>query len=405
MTNITVNDRSQYGKAAEAGEIRTTEGKKVILPEIHRWDGSTMVSVERPLAVIRRKVEAWQPEDVLKPLDQFVVAWAEQDKAVQTDAGSVIAAMRHLAGNGHSVMTEHAVKQACAIAGAPFAYLRSLPSTLATACLQQSQKQLIEAGKIKGLYTQRQIRDTQTGQVVTRALVSDKYADLDSLPLVEALCDVLDGTPAHVAGFRHDATGLDLRVIIPGSQQVVDRGDVVYTGIHVRDNEVGAGSVSIAGLVYELACANGMVAPGKVQAGYTLRHVGNKDRLRQYVREALESAKGDAAKLVNAFNEALQVKLEAPALSIEALSAEGMTRAQLDAIMAAYLEDTHASLFGVTRAVTRAAQAFEPDTRFEMEQLGSRLVLSAPKHIITPPERQEGEAAGIYLRRRSVGRN
>ena len=384
---------------ANTGEIVTTTGNKVKLPGIRPWDG-TITAPEKALGKIQKMVEAWKPVDIIKPLEQFLVAWAKPEEAATTDAGQVVAALRHLAGDQHSGITEHAVRQVCQIAGAPYAYLRGLPTTLATACLQTSQKQALgEGGKV---YTLRQITDTKTGQQVTRSVVSDKYADLDCYPLVQALCEVLDGTTAHVAAFRHDAEGMDMRIIIPGTQQVVDRGDTVYTGIHLRNNEVGGGAVSIAGLVYELSCTNGLVAPGKTTAGYTLRHVGNKDRLIQYVREALESAKGDAHRLVTAFNEALQVKLESPALSIEALSAEGMSRTQLDAILDAYLEDTHASLFGVTRAVTRAAQAFAPDTRFEMEQLGAQLVLSAPRHIITPPERQEGEAAGIYLRK---GRN
>ena len=97
-------------------------------------------------------------------------------------------------------------------------------------------------------------------QGVVRAVVSDKFKTFDNSDLLESALPQLIDSPAQwqvVTGSVTDRR-LYLRLksnAITGQAAV---GDIMANGIMLSNSEVGMGSVSVAQLVWTLACLNGM---------------------------------------------------------------------------------------------------------------------------------------------------
>ena len=95
---------------------------------------------------------------------------------------------------------------------------------------------------------------------IVRAVVSDKFKTFDNINLLESALPQLIESPAQwqvVTGSVTDRR-LYLRLksnSITGEAAV---GDVMANGIMLSNSEVGMGSVSVAQLVWTLACLNGM---------------------------------------------------------------------------------------------------------------------------------------------------
>ena len=231
---------------------------------------------------------------------------------------------------------------------------------------------------IQNCYDKDVLMRVQDGNRV-RGLLSMEYQPFDNLELLQALAPFI-GPDAVIRWDYSDDRVLHLQVTFPRTTAEVKVGDVVQTGLHITNSEVGVRAVTIAALVYRLKCTNGMVGGGENGGFYRFRHTGDGDRLRDGIQGAIESANLTTTRLVEQFKAAVNKQIDDPATYLETLAKNkdnNMTQEAFKAALNAYLAEPDPSLYGVTNAITRAAHTnYTGEQRFEMERLGAR-VLSA----------------------------
>jgi hypothetical protein len=208
-----------------------------------------------------------------------------------------------------------------------------------------------------------------------RALMSSDYEPFDNLELLQAIEPYCQDAEVKWA-FDDDLT-THISVVWPKTQEVIRVGDVVQRGIHISNSEVGMRSVTVAAYVYRLKCSNGAIGGGEGGGMYRFRHVGDSDRLRDQVKAAIESTHLESTKILAQFKASLEKAIEDPFNYMERVAKDktnDMTQEQFKAAMDAFLIEPESNLFGVTNAITRAAQKFEGETRFDMERLGTKVL-------------------------------
>ena len=116
-----------------------------------------------------------------------------------------------------------------------------------------------------------------------RAFLSNRYRPLDNLQLLQAVLPVLLGHGRFANNLEMvvrscevtesrlylKVTAKNLTARINGSRQ----GDVVEAGICLTNSEVGLGTLRIEGLIFFLACVNGMIAADSTMRKY---HIGRR---------------------------------------------------------------------------------------------------------------------------------
>jgi hypothetical protein len=110
---------------------------------------------------------------------------------------------------------------------------------------------------------------------------------------------------------------------------------------------------------------------------YRFRHVGDSDKLRDQVKAAIETTHLESTKIIAQFKASLDKAIADPFSYMEKVAKDktnDMTQEQFKAAMDAYLLEPEANLYGVTNAITRAAQTFSGETRFDMERLGAKVL-------------------------------
>jgi len=215
---------------------------------------------------------------------------------------------------------------------------------------------------------------TQDGNQA-RALLSSQFEpfdDLELLTILEPFC-----ADAAVKWYFSDEATLHVSVTWPKTEEEVKVGDVVQRGIHISNSEVGVRSVTVAGYVYRLKCKNGMVGGGEGGGMRRFRHVGGSDKLRDQVNAAIEETFLESQKMLTQFKASLEKAVEDPYNYLERVAKDktnDMTQEEFKAAMDAFMLAPDPNLYGVTNAITSAAQGFQGDQRYDMERLGAKVL-------------------------------
>jgi hypothetical protein len=276
-------------------------------------------------------------------------------------------------------LRELAFSQLCAKAGAPAPYVRALPAKLQVALVNW------------GLGHEPQNALLRLADNEVRAIVSERYAAIDDTFLLEVVDDVLKS-----AGYRDDAlvraaaTGPHtlLRITVPAFGVAVKRDDIIEWGLDLANSELGLRSVQVTPITHRLVCTNGMRA-WKSEAGLRMRHVGDADRLRDQLRDAVPvafaEAKGDIARWVKATELLIDNALE----EIEGLRAFGLSTGEVQSIGRTLAVDegmlaspshdlpkalrTSTSVFALANAITATArERTDVASRLNLESIGHR---------------------------------
>jgi hypothetical protein len=260
----------------------------------------------------------------------------------------------------------------CTRLGAPAEFIRDkLPAPLQLATLNY----LMAQGEKPGTAMLR-LRGNEIG-----AIVSEKYAPLDAVELVDTLRaalirhDLLDSVRV-----RSVATGVTdvLRLVLPGESVPVKVGDVSMVGIDVSSSSFGRSAVHVRGTVIRLVCQNGLRAPSSM-GDISMRHLGDTQRLRDGLTEGVATALAHARGLMGHWRTAVGQYITNLAGYIDGLrglnqSEQQAVRSELGATKPSDLPE-RASVYEVTNAITAAAHAAEPARRIEMESIaGEELI-------------------------------
>jgi hypothetical protein len=213
------------------------------------------------------------------------------------------------------------------------------------------------------------------------AVVSGRYAPLDPTELVETL---------HTALSRHGllnevrvrgvATGLidNVRLILPSEQRVLKTGDVSNVGLDISTSSFGRSAVHITPLVWRLVCSNGLRSVEK-GGGFSFRHVGDTDRLRGAIGEAIPAALVHARGVMEQWHRAVTFMIDDVAKEIDAL--RELTIPERKGLETEISKETgiaalpgHTSLYDVVNALTASAKAAAPARRLELEGMAGELL-------------------------------
>jgi hypothetical protein len=208
--------------------------------------------------------------------------------------------------SGHqAVISNHVFGQLSSRVGAPAAYLRELPQTLAAQNLNHGLKSIAEKDEGR----EAKLLFNVNGNIVLRALTGPKYARVWDADLLEMVMNSLPSSwktprawPAGVDGERTRAAGPD--DVMPGS--IIKLGDTIapagaylsdknmfmflidtdaiindgtnepmFRGLILSNSEVGDKSLTMSVFNFKQACGNHRILGASEIYEFSHRHVGN----------------------------------------------------------------------------------------------------------------------------------
>ena len=230
-----------------------------------------------------------------------------------------------------------------------------------------------------------------------RAFLSERYRRIDNYEIAEAVLPIIAQIPdARVASCEVTEQRMYLKVVNPRLETEVSPGDVVQSGILITNSEVGLGSMAIQPLIYRLVCSNGMVVNDAATRRY---HIGRGNEANEdYTLYSDETLKADDKalmlkvqdtvkavvdatrfeKVVQMMRDAKDAKItssDIPKMVELAASDYGLTKKEGGGILDYLIRDEELSLYGLSNAVTRAAQDAESyDRSTDMESIAYNIL-------------------------------
>lgn len=239
-----------------------------------------------------------------------------------------------------------------------------------------------------------------------RALLSDRYRDLDNFDLMNAILPIIkDDADFDIHSCEVTERRLYLQVVhkklkaqLTGvGHNTVKVEDELQAGLVISNSEIGEGSLKVEPAIYTAACTNMMISTvslrryhvGRVQAGDgdnateffrdETRKADDKAfwmKVQDTVRGAFDEAKFKAlVRKLEGATEPFQTTLELPAIVEVVATRYGFTEGEKKAVENHFLREGDFSQYGILNAVTRAAQdADSYDRAIELERFGGDIL-------------------------------
>lgn len=281
--------------------------------------------------------------------------------------------------------------------GAPAAYLRELPTTLAAQNLNFGLKE-----RVTGVASLLLQKAADGMSFVLRAATSDKYERIWDHEVVARLIDLSareslipgrttmggaenpDGLDMNGEASRSlYASDHDMFAFLIGDKQIIDPvGQSMYRGIIVANSEVGDRSLMVQSFLFRECCWNHNIFGAKNIVEVKLRHVGEirskwmtaQAQIRRYLDSdtSLEQAKFSQlrAQIASTKDEVLDTLFGKRSL--------GLSRKALEASFEAVVPEQDGdpkTVWGFAQGVTRHSQTLPyADERFAMDRAAGRLM-------------------------------
>ncbi len=254
--------------------------------------------------------------------------------------------------------------------GAPVEFMRDrVPEPLQLATLNYLLSQSSFAATLR-------LRDDEVA-----AVVSDRYAPLDPAELVETVRGALVRHRAlGDVRVRAVATGLvdALRLVFPTNGVAVKVGDVTEIGIDISSSSFARSAVHVRSLLWRLICTNGLRSAER-RGGFSFRHVGDAERLKKSIDEAIPSALLEARGVLDQWRQAVGVNVEDLAEHIDQM--RELTVAERETVKTEVTKEAGVKelppatdLYTLINGVTAAARQAEPARRLEIESIGGEVL-------------------------------
>lgn len=214
------------------------------------------------------------------------------------------------------------------------------------------------------------------------ALVSDRYAPLDQEELLGCIRDALEQQGAlHEVEVKSVATGLVdvVRLIFPSERGAVEVGDISALGLDISSSSFGKSAVHVRGLVWRLKCTNGLRV-AESTGNFSFRHVGDAQRLRAGIAEAIPSALAVARGTFARWRASVNVMVTEVAALIEglrdlSLGEKKLVEGEIQREAGCIGLPERMPLYGLLNGITAAAHHVVPARRLEMESLAGELLV------------------------------
>lgn len=289
-------------------------------------------------------------------------------------------------------LRHRAWSQLCGRAGnLPADYLIRLPAKLQMACVNFD---LAKANKDALL---------RLAGGEARALLSSRYAPVDDRDYLAMVADTLAAT-----GYRNDAMvrvvasgpHTVLRVTIPNDRREFKKGDAMEYGIDIGNSELGMRSVQVTPITYRLVCLNGMRA-WQSEAAHRMRHVGDPERIRETLQDAIPVAFSEARGDFDLWEKATERLIDDAFAEIESLHSFGFNKLEREQVAKQLVADNDLpgrnlieQLKGASTNVYEMANAITATARERGTGEEGRVRIEARLNM--------EEAGHVYLRRRAA---
>jgi hypothetical protein len=174
---------------------------------------------------------------------------------------------------------------------------------------------------------------------------------------------------------RGVASGLvdNLRLILPSEQTAIKPGDVSALGIDITSSSFARSAVHITPVIWRLVCSNGLKRAER-GSGLSFRHVGDAQRLREGISEAIPTALVHARGVMDQWRQSVSFMVEDVQKQIEAM--RELTVPETKNLEVAVRLETgrpelpeHVNLYDFVNAMTASAKSGSPSRRLEIETL------------------------------------
>lgn len=282
-------------------------------------------------------------------------------------------------------------QQLCTRADAPADYLGRMPAKIQMACVNYDLSKIKKDALLR----------LAGGEA--RALLSSKYAPMDDKYYLQLVADTLNAL-----GYREDALcrvvaagpRTVLRVTIPNEARDMYEGVTIEHGIDIGNGELGGHSAQVTPVTFNLVCTNGMRA-WKSEATKRMRHVGDPERLREQLADAVPVAFAEAKGDLDLWHKSTERLIDNALEEIESLHTFGFTKNDREAVgrqlaadndlpgrnLTERLQGAHTSVFDMANAITALGRERGTGER-DLVRIDARLSLE--------------EAGHEYLRRRAA---
>ncbi len=229
-----------------------------------------------------------------------------------------------------------------------------------------------------------------------RAFLSNRFRTLDDSDLLQAILPILLQHKVEFQSCEVTERRMYLKVLFPGVEAEVKKGDVVRAGLVISNSEVGAGSFKVEPFCLRLVCTNGMINEHVINKYHVGRSQGSaEDAIFEILSDATKNADDKAVFMkvrdvlehslkadvfegnVKRFQEAakLEIKGDAPAVVEVTARKFGFSDAQGKSILRHLIKGGDLSKWGLANAVTRTAQDQEDyDDQTMFERVGGKVI-------------------------------
>lgn len=213
------------------------------------------------------------------------------------------------------------------------------------------------------------------------AIVSGRYAPLDPEELLSCVRDALVRFDLlDQVRVRGVAAGLvdNLRLILPSESVAVKPGDVSHIGLDISTSSFGRSAIHLSPMVWRLVCSNGLRRPER-RGQLSFRHVGDGDRLRAGIAEAIPAAMTHARGLMTQWQRAVQLMVDDVQRQVEEMrdltNPERRAFEDMIKLEAGTPElPQRATVYAVVNALTSTAKSAQPARRLEIEGVAGDLL-------------------------------
>jgi len=290
--------------------------------------------------------------------------------------------------NTPATMTNYAFKQLSARAGAPPAYLATLPKEIASDALNHGLRERSDSGKANLLFQ-------QNGDLVLRAATTEKYERVWNHEVIARLIDLVERyqlvparstfnifdpkNPPALYASDHDMWAF----VMSKDREIVDPvGKKLYRGAIVFNSEVGDSALGILRFLFRDLCGNHIIwgAEGVVEA--RLIHVGNvanrwADAVLK-VRQYLDSSTRLEQAAFNEFRAKIGTDKENTLDVLFGKKSLGLSRKALNASYDAVVPNEDGdpnTVWGFAQGITRYSQLTQyADERQDLDRAAGKLL-------------------------------
>lgn len=315
------------------------------------------------------------------------------------------------AGMGQFALTDSAFFQMASMVGPSNGERLNFPGYL-RACMAHDERLVtvnlmawLQANKDKQMLL-RQVKPK--GLSVGRAFLSEKYAPVDDLDVMDILAKLPEAVAGDVRVLTAGEDSFHLKLSWRKERHEVKTGDVIEFGVSISNSEVGRRAVRIEPMVWRLNCANGLIGRAADLEGgvWYVRHQGNTDRVLNVVGDALRASLPAARDMAQAFSKAAKEQVDRPVERMKALAKEeNLSESFISNAVEEMLREAAGkpvTKFDFINGVTGSGRQDESaDSRYDLERLGGSLLnRELPLPLISEEKAERRARGGRALGRR-----